>query len=448
MENNPNHNEKTLCPICQQLRDPGHFAGPKDIEPAAVAYIQSKYAWWQPEMGLCPNCLQDTLNILVQQANENPPSQLSTPVYGILPVGLRLGVDNRYDGHGVTIAFLDSGFSSHPDLEGRIKLYIDCSSEELRELPEVEMAGNLSWHGTMTSVVACGNGKLSRGLYRGLASGAALILLKVSNSEGRITEAGIGRGLGWVLTHGPRYGIRVVNISLGGDQPTGFANNPVDLMVEALVAQGVVVVCAAGNAGERWLVPPASAPSAITVGGLDDKNSFDPATFNLWHSNYGKTKGGVWKPELVAPSIWLAAPVLPGSQVEQEAAVLEQLLGATPEELPSLLSNPELIRKTNLPTGIHALPAEQVRQALKQAWQSQKLITPHYQHVDGTSFAAPVVSSVAAQMLQAHPTLSPTGLKDLLMRTARYLPEVSPDQQGHGVIDPLAAVRAAIATAY
>ncbi len=448
MENRPNQNEKVLCPICQQPVDPGYFAGPKDIEPAAAAYIRTKFDWWQEDMGLCPNCLQETLDHLLEAENQNLNPQLTTPVYGILPIGLRLGVDNRYDGHGVTIAFLDSGFSRHPDLAGRVKLYVDASNEELKELPQVETAGHLSWHGTMTSVVACGNGNLSNGLYRGLASGAELVLIKVSNSEGRIGEEEISRGLGWILTNGRRFGIQIVNISLGGDRPSDFANNPVDLMVEALIAQGILVVCAAGNAGERLLVPPASAPGAITVGGLDDKNTLDPTTFDLWHSNYGKTKGGVWKPEIVAPSIWLAAPVLPGSKVEEEAAVLKQLMDSSPEELAGLLFNSEIMGKTNLPSEIQNLPLDQLKPAIKQAWQSQKLITPHYQHVDGTSFAAPIVSSVAAQMLEAHPTLSPGGLKDLLMRTARYLPDVSPDQQGHGVVDPLSAVRAAIATAY
>jgi serine protease AprX len=451
MFNPENHGGRVECPVCQQMVKPNQFAGPFDIEPAALNYLQEQNQLWQPEQGVCTNCIQQALEYLLQEQAESPDDEIFNPtiaVYGILPVGLRLGVNSHYNGAGVTLAFLDSGFSAHPDLEGRIKLYVDASTPEIRELPEVETSGDLSWHGMMTSVVACGNGSLSGGLYRGLAAGSEVVLVRVSDPEGNITEQGIGRGLAWVLANGPRYGIQIVNISLGGNRPADFNQNPVDLMVEALVAQGTLVVCAAGNAGERWLVPPASAASAITVGGLDDKNSLDPNTAELWHSNYGQTLGGVWKPELVAPSLWLAAPVLPGSRVEREALALDKLRKATREELTALLADQALIGQTSLPGDIGQMPQESVREHIRQAWNNQKLINPHYQHVDGTSFAAPIVSSVAAQMLQANPYLKPAGLKDLVMRTARYLPEVSPSQQGHGVVDPWAAVTAALSTAH
>ena len=438
----------TVCPLCQQTLRPGQFAGERDIEPAALAYLKQKYNEWQAEQGACPTCVQTALTTLIEEATKpNPSVTLTTPVYGILPVGLRLGLNPLYNGSGITIAFLDSGFSAHPDLAGRIKLYVDASTPDIRELHEVEVHDPLSWHGTMTSVVACGDGNLSGGLYRGLASGAEVVLIKVSNPEGRITEAGIERGLGWLLTNGRRWGVGIVNISLGGSQPQDYAHNPVDLMVESLVSQGLVVVCAAGNAGERRLVPPASAPSAITVGGLDDQNSFDPAAYALWHSNYGQTHVGVWKPELVAPSLWLAAPVLLESGVARQAQALQKLMSAAPDDLPTLLGDPELLDLAGLPSEIVGLPLDGIRQVLRQTWQSQKLLNPYYQHVDGTSFAAPIVSSIAAQMWQANPGLSPVGLKDLIMRTARYLPEVAPDQQGHGVVDPWVAVAAALATA-
>ena len=68
---------------------------------------------------------------------------------------------------------------------------------------------------------------------------------------------------------------------------------------------------------------------------------------------------------------------------------------------------------------------------------------PHYQHVDGTSFAAPIVTSVVAQMLEACPTLTPRAVREVLIATARPLPHIPRERQGYGLVQPLAAVQAA-----
>ena len=73
------------------------------------------------------------------------------------------------------------------------------------------------------------------------------------------------------------------------------------------------------------------------------------------------------------------------------------------------------------------------------------VISGAYKHVDGTSFAAPIVASVAAQMFQAHPQLTPQQAKLILIRTARRLPHVDADRQGWGVVDARRAVEAALA---
>jgi serine protease AprX len=44
---------------------------------------------------------------------------------------------------------------------------------------------------------------------------------------------------------------------------------------------------------------------------------------------------------------------------------------------------------------------------VRQRINDQKFIHPHYQHVDGTSFAAAIVSAAVAQMLEANPALTP-----------------------------------------
>ena len=65
-------------------------------------------------------------------------------------------------------------------------------------------------------------------------------------------------------------------------------------------------------------------------------------------------------------------------------------------------------------------------------------------YVDGTSFSAPIVSSVAAQMLEANPKLTPSGIKRILIASAERLPHYEVDRQGWGVIDPRRAVELAL----
>jgi len=64
-------------------------------------------------------------------------------------------------------------------------------------------------------------------------------------------------------------------------------------------------LCAEG----KHSIPPANAPSVITVGGYDDKNDLDPTTIDLYHSNFGPTADGTVKPEIIAPAMWVAAPI-------------------------------------------------------------------------------------------------------------------------------------------
>jgi len=75
---------------------------------------------------------------------------------------------------------------------------------------------------------------------------------------------------------------------------------------------------------------------------------------------------------------------------------------------------------------------------------NENVITKHYKYVDGTSFSAPIVSSVAAQMLEANPSLIPAQIKRMLIDTAERLPGYEIDRQGWGVIDPRRAVEAAV----
>ncbi len=372
------------------------------------------------------------------------------PIYGqpdlfVLPTPVRLRANPHYTGKGITICFLDSGFYPHPDLiqpENRIVAMVDATTDEIVEGVDFREPRLVSWHGLMTSVAAAGNGVLSQGRYAGIASDARVVLVKISDPHGRVRERDITRGLRWLLANHERQGIRIANLSVGGDR-SGFGRNSIiDGLVKQLVSRGVVVVAAAGNAGQADLFPPASAPEAITVGGIDDRNVLDPAQHRMYRSNWGRTTSGEMKPEVVAPSIWLAAPILPGTKIAEQNLILDRLWRAGDGELAALLASTYQV--LDFPPALLNETLAQQRQAVREKMVANKFVTPHYQHVDGTSFSAPIVSSVAAQMLEANQHLAPAWVKGLIVSTATRLPHESEDRQGYGVITPGKAVAAAL----
>jgi serine protease AprX len=394
---------------------------------------QAHPAWRRPD-GACPACVQQALLELLLTRGEaalREGVQKTWPLdaeaaFGALPTPLRLLAHPRYTGAGVTLALVDAAFYPHPDLvepRNRIRAFVDASREPVRvwrldgenvpTWPGWDVHDESQWHGLMTSAVAAGNGWRSHGLYRGLAQDAELVLVQVRGKDGRIGNAALARALDWLRWEGPGLGLRVVSLSLGGEAVVPLHGNPVDQAVAALVEKGVTAVVAAGNDGERRLVAPGTAPQAVTVGGLDDRNTLDPAERALWHSNYGESAWGTQKPEIVAPSLRVVAPILPGTATAAEAAAL-------------------FARRAAGDPSVEARIGE------------RKLVTPHYQHVEGTSFAAPIVAGVVACMLEAQPDLTPRRIRGLLAAAAELLAGVEVARQGAGVINAGRAVALAL----
>src|SRR5690606_6134649 len=104
---------------------------------------------------------------------------------------------------------------------------------------------------------------------------------------------------------------RIVNISVGGDFVSTDPGHPIHAAVRELTEAGITVVAAAGNRGHDYVVPPASAAEAITVGGLDDHNTLDDRLWKPYHSNFGVSCNGNGKPDILAPSIWVVGPIMP-----------------------------------------------------------------------------------------------------------------------------------------
>jgi serine protease AprX len=430
------------CPVCGRPADPTLFARHARVDPQIKALVAQTHPGWEPEQGLCPACVLEALDTLVTQGHDpyavlrhadltQPDPAVTVHAPPALPVPLRLHANPGLRGRGVVIAFVDSGFYPHPDLtqpHNRIRLTVDATQTPPREGADFSRPLRRSWHGMMTSVVATGNGYLANGRYRGIASEADVVLIQVGQDNLRIPEADIEHGLRWLLANHRRLGVRVVNISLGGDEEADSRRNPLDRVTERLIAAGLVVVVAAGNAGRQVILPPASAPRAITVGGADDRNflHIHPERYSLWRSSYGPTLAGHQKPELVAPSIWIASPILPGTRQHRDAGRLAYLLGLTGEELMAellkqartLRLRPEQLTPQFTPEELYATLVRRMRQ--------RNWLSAHYQFVDGTSVAAPIVTSVVAQMIEANPSLRPDKIKQILMDTAVPIPTAEP----------------------
>jgi serine protease AprX len=77
---------------------------------------------------------------------------------------------------------------------------------------------------------------------------------------------------------------------------------------------------------------------------------------------------------------------------------------------------------------------------------AHKIVDAQHQYVDGTSVAAPIVTSVIAQMLEANPRLTPQQIRAILTRTARQIKGAPVEQQGAGILNASAAVKATLET--
>ena len=135
------------------------------------------------------------------------------------------------NGEGVVVAVLDTGLAA--------------SASRVAVSGTWPAAGSADryGHGTAVCGVIAGVPGSAAAKYVGLAPGTDLLIGKVLGDDGSGFESDVIAGLNWAA----EQGTQVVNLSLGStpsDEP-----DPLELACEALVRKGIIVVCAAGNAG-------------------------------------------------------------------------------------------------------------------------------------------------------------------------------------------------------
>jgi serine protease AprX len=302
------------------------------------------------------------------------------------------GVEWYWRSHGskasqaATIAIVDSGVDNASGQFGdRLLTQVDLTSIA----PSTRADGR--GHGTFVAGLAAGDSH-----YAGAAPDANLVSLKVFNDLGQGMTSDVLRACDWILQNKDQYDIRVANFSLQTGISTSFRFDPLDRAVERLWQSGVTVVTAAGNyasngAPSGVLFSPANDPFVITVGAVDVNGN--PGTgndFNAPWSAYGYTVDGFAKPELAAPGRYMIEWVPSGTSLAAE--------------------RPYALVKGGM-------------------------------ELSGTSFAAPIVSGMAADLLGEHPDWTPDQIKGALMRSATELQKAAPMSMGVGEVDLKRAVQ-------
>jgi serine protease AprX len=250
---------------------------------------------------------------------------------------------------------------------------------------------DLEGHGTMVAGLLAGH----TDTYMGAAPNAPIVNVRTANANGESLTSDVIAAADWILAHKDEYNIKVANFSMAGGTPTTFRFDPLDQAVEKLWFAGVTVVAAAGNFGTGngpvdMSMAPGNDPFVITVGALDQHQSSDPYDDDIpsW-SAYGFSADGFSKPDVAAPGRYMVMPVPMGTTI--------------PNTVPD------------------------------------RVVSPGYMWMSGTSFSAPIVSGAAAQILARHPDWGPDQVKGALMLTSAYLTNVDWQQAGAGEIDAAAA---------
>ena len=319
----------------------------------------------------------------------------------------------------VVVAVLDTGvWSSHEDLRGQLVSGYDfiTRSEYANDgdgrdadpedpgdwvTSQENAAGTFkdcgvsgsSWHGTRVASIVGAAANNGLGMA-GVAPGARVMAVRVLGKCGGF-DSDIAAGMRWAAGvelpgyPAPARPARVINLSLGGDGSCSGSAYP--RAIEEVTAKGAVVVVAAGNSAGRAPGAPANCPGVVSVGGL----------------RHAGTKVGFSD---LGPELSIAAPAGNCVNITAGSACLHPI-------------------QTAGNSGSRGPEAGGSR------------YSDSYAYSVGTSFAAPIVSGVAALMLSVRPQMTPAQVKALLQSTARPFPTSGADN-GPDDSTPVQACRA------
>ncbi len=327
-------------------------------------------------------------------------------------------------GKGITVGVVDSGCdATHPDIADHVIHNVKLVSAEYVNLaPDssntlvvpVHMApfsdsDPTSGHGTYVSGIIAADGT-SDPERLGVAPDADIVCMAIG--EGIFTTA-VVTAYDYLLDQPDLLGVDVINNSWGNSFYMFDPRHPVHVATKAMVAQGVVVVFAAGNSGDSnaemslnlfsaapWVISVAASDvervrGSFSSNGIEFDNARGYSIGAGGHKVFRKYHLGIYHPDLTAP----------GVDISSSCALTGISAGNCPEHGNTTAS--------------------------------------------GTSAASPHVAGAAALLLQANPLLTPDQVRNALQATARPVfgeevdgkrPTLGFWQAGYGFIDLEAAV--------
>ena len=306
---------------------------------------------------------------------------------------LGLGGISGVTGAGIGVAVIDSGITPHAALKGKIVANVSMLADD----PSTD---DKYGHGTHVAGIIAGGRTSTTSLYpSGVAPGVQLINVRVLGENGSGFTSDVIAGIDWTIANRSRYNIRIINLSLGHPVMEPAATDPLTEAVRRAVTAGIVVVAAAGNAGEDeagvpilgGITSPGNSPYAITVGAIDTRGTVSRTDDSVApYSSRGPTKyDHAVKPDLVAP----------GARVVS--------LEAAGSYLPSTYP---LLHRAGV--GNNA-----------------------YMHLSGTSMATPIVTAAAALLLQGTPGMTTAHVKMALQSGANPIEDAGLMGAGAGSLN-------------
>lgn len=302
---------------------------------------------------------------------------------------------SNYTGSGIGVALIDSGVNAHPDLLTIGLLPVSRIAYNQSFVPGSSSASDAYGHGTHIAGLIAGSGISSTGpiysqTFKGIAPGAQIVNLRVLDANGSGTDSTVIAAINQAIALKSKYNIRVINLSLGRAVYESYKLDPLCIAVEKAWKSGIVVVVAAGNngryqptSGYATVTSPGNDPYVLTVGSMKPMGT-PQRTDDLIasYSSKGPTViDHVAKPDVVAPG---------------------NLLVST-ETSNTTLYNTETSNQIPYSSYIYG------------GFSSPSKI---YFELSGTSMATGVVSGIVADLLQAHPAMTPDQVKARLMKTA------------------------------